>query len=720
MFSINTNTLSKKDWFTIPPLASLRKPASLDSTPTTGISSKSSSPPPDEAESNGSEGTSSDHGPLDVWTTKLNEGVAQNLTFSWDMPVRGPATRGAFLSEQPARVFVASRYHVQPRLEFDPTTTRRFISPSDLLLSLRATLLGAASLLFGWDEMRAKFFVRSEKTKEDDPGDTVLILGELSEETTMSLIEPLLRIGALLRRLDGTIAKLQSPSATPTARAFAYSLQSTTGLILTDLTTRLPSTLTMTTLTRLSMIFNDIQYELDALAGLCLCPMDESPPFAELPTTQTKLLDHLLLALDDAFKHSAPYRIPAMLSHLLTVSSQDFNNSLAITIGLAPESFHPTRTLVRGDRILLPSFFPPRLRTVLENAARALDVLQRADPGHPLCQKESWTWEGPDWGWTDKDLHNIDTRTRNHIRIIRRALSVWYDSASRASSAAESSIDSLSEPGETLELSLKDDEAATAPTRAYKPELQAAFSVFDQLPGSHLASSAQGALDSRLISDGPTSLPFSAPTLSLVIEATLLALPLAHSRLVSSALLRVFTNRLALKTHLKVVRGFLLGGDQAFWSRLRGALFEGSGISKVSTAVGRGVRAGVRVRLGIVDPVRDQIADERAEREGRLREWGVGLAVGLSERGGPGTWPPGGAELGLRLRHVIDDALEVGWGAKLSTESDDERSEAMERGQDEVVLKETSWRLGFILRDLEDENAEGRARWLNPNGKSIE
>ncbi|KAG9097594.1 hypothetical protein FRC06_007388, partial [Ceratobasidium sp. 370] len=413
-----------------------------------------------------------------------------------------------------------------------------------------------------------------------------------------------------------------------------------------------------------------------------------------------------------------------MLSYLLTVSSQDFNNLLAITIGLAPESFHLTQTLVQDDRILLPSFFSLQLRTMLENAARALDVLERADPGHPLCQKEVWTWEGPDWGWTDKDLHNIDTRTRNHIRIVQRALSVWYDSASGATSGAESNSGSLSELEETLDqtiLASKDGEAATASiapmaaTRAYKPELQAAFSVFDQPPGSHLAPLAEGTLGSQLISKGPTALPFSAPTLSLVLEATLLALPLAHSRLVSSALLRVFTNRLAFKTHLKVVRGFLLGGDQVFWSRLRGALFEESGISNVSTAVGRGVRAGVRIRLGIIDPVRDQIADERAEREGRLREWGVGLAVGLSERGGAGTWPPGGAELGLRLRHVIDDALEVGWGARLSTESDDEGSEVTERDQDEVVLKETSWRLGFILRDLEEESAEGRARWLNPN-----
>ncbi|KAG9097593.1 hypothetical protein FRC06_007387 [Ceratobasidium sp. 370] len=117
MFSMDTNALSKKDWFTIPPLDSIRKPATLDSTLATEVSLKPSPPPSDEADSSSSEDTSSDHGPPDVWTAKLNEGVAQNLTFSWDAPVRGPATRGAFLSEQLARVFVASRYQY---VEFTP------------------------------------------------------------------------------------------------------------------------------------------------------------------------------------------------------------------------------------------------------------------------------------------------------------------------------------------------------------------------------------------------------------------------------------------------------------------------------------------------------------------------------------------------------------------------------------------------------------------------
>ncbi|KAG8764079.1 hypothetical protein FRC12_008290 [Ceratobasidium sp. 428] len=270
MFPIDVNAISKKNRFTIPPLGPIGKSTGfLESALDTDVSVKSLSSVSDDV-GDTSEDALSDRELPDLWTTKPDRGIAQNLAFSWDAPVRGPATRSAFLSEQPARVFVASRYHVQPRLESVSTTTRRFISPSDLLTSLRTTLLGGTSLLFGWDEANAQFVVRSEKP-EDDSENTVLILGELSEETTMSLVEPLLCIGGLLRRLDGIVAKLQSSSAIPTARALAYALQSIIELIQTDLTARLPLNLAIIALARLSVIFGDIRYELDALAELCLC-----------------------------------------------------------------------------------------------------------------------------------------------------------------------------------------------------------------------------------------------------------------------------------------------------------------------------------------------------------------------------------------------------------------------------------------------------------------
>ncbi|QRW08420.1 SPC97/SPC98 domain-containing protein [Ceratobasidium sp. AG-Ba] len=708
MFAVDSNAFSKESRFAIPPLAPIRSSGGLlESVPASAsaISLKSPSSALDDPELSTPEDALSDKESLDVWITKPNEGVAQNLTFSWDTAARGPTTRGAFLSEQPARVFVASRYHVQPRLESASNVTRRFISPPDLLKSLKTTLLGATSLLFGWDKENAEFFVRSEK-QENEHENTVLILGELSEESTMSLIEPFLQIGELLRRLDDVIASLQSPSVIPTARALAYSLQSTTKLIQSDMTKRLPATLTMTTLLRLSTAFNDIRAELDALAELCFCPVGESPPFAELPTTQAKLLDHLFLTLDNAFRHSAPYRIPSMLAYILNVSSQEFNDSLATTIGLTTKWFIHLSLLLEMKRRFCPLSFllaqgsysrmPPARWISYKELIQAI-----------LFVKKKYGLGGALTGDGQIKIYIISTLALEPISTSQPASPAGSDNSDP--SVLEDALD------DTILAPRPDEEIAVpSSTRVYKPELQALFSVFDQSPGSHIPISAKGTLDNQLISKGPVALPFSAPTLSLVVDSSLLSLPLAHSRLVSSALLRVFTNRLAFKTHLKVVRGFLLGGDQVFWSRLRGALFEESGVSSTSSAVGRGVRAGVRVRLGIVDPARDQIADERAEREGRPREWGVGLAVGLSERGGPGSWPPGGAELGLRLRHVIDEALEVGWGAQLTTESDDE-SDIVQKDQDGIVLKETSWRLGFILRDLEEESAEGRARWLNPN-----
>jgi hypothetical protein len=47
-------------------------------------------------------------------------------------------------------------------------------------------------------------------------------------------------------------------------------------------------------------------------------------------------------------------------------------------------------------------------------------------------------------------------------------------------------------------------------------------------------------------------------------------------------------------------------------------------------------------------------AAEGGENDGEVPKWGVGLGLGLSERG---VWPPGGAELGFALRRVIVDSL---------------------------------------------------------------
>ncbi|CAE6476388.1 unnamed protein product [Rhizoctonia solani] len=711
MFSIDSNALNQTR-FVVPPLKPIRVLTKFEDL---GVESPAGIAHDSGEGSNQSDGAQLEDEEPDIWTVKANEG-AQDSTFSWDVPVKGPPTRSAFLSEQSAGVFVAARFHVQPRLVLDDVMARRYISPVDLLSSLKTTLLGETSSLFGWDESTAKFGVRSDK---NELGGAILVLGELSEQTTASLVEPFLAIGSLIRRIESTLSELRRPMTVAASRALAYSLQSIISLVQSDLTTRLPETLTMASLSRLSTSFNDLRSELDALAELCFCPLNESPPFAELPSTQTLLLDHLFSALDYAISHSAPYRTSAMFAYLLVTSSQDFNNSLAITIGLALQSSRPVKSLVSGNKIDLPSFFSERSKLVLESAARALDILRRADPEHLLC-RTGWAWDGPDWGWFDKDLHTVDARTQKHVLNVRKKLNELYGPAD-----ATASIVQLDKSG-----SIFDEEGAQSPseptettngppppklTRSYKPEL-AVFSVFDQPPGSHIVAPTKDTSVSQFIPNGPRTLPLSAPTLPLLVDATLLALPLAHSRLVSSALFRVFAGRLAFKTHLKVLRGFLLGDDPIFWSRLRGALFEESGIANVSAAVGRGIRAGVRVRLGISDASRDKLADERAEQEGRSREWGVGLAVGLSDREGAGTWPPGGAELGLRLRHVIDDALEVGWGTVSRSDLDDEESEtARERDPGRFVLKETSWRLGFILRDLEEESPEGRARWLNPN-----
>jgi hypothetical protein len=117
--------------------------------------------------------------------------------------------------------------------------------------------------------------------------------------------------------------------------------------------------------------------------------------------------------------------------------------------------------------------------------------------------------------------------------------------------------------------------------------------------------------------------------------------------------------------------------------------------------------------LGIKD-ARD-VAAEAEELSGppgtaSAAKWGIGLGLGLSERG---IWPPGGAELGFALRRVIVDSLDE---IKIEDSHGDIRvsqeSLSMVKPCEEVV-KEAEWRLGFAIRDLPVN--EGREEWLNPS-----
>jgi hypothetical protein len=139
--------------------------------------------------------------------------------------------------------------------------------------------------------------------------------------------------------------------------------------------------------------------------------------------------------------------------------------------------------------------------------------------------------------------------------------------------------------------------------------------------------------------------------------------------------------------------------------RLRGALFSEW---EAYQPIGRGTRARTRAKLGIKDE-RDIAAETEELETNSSAKWGIGLGLGLSERG---IWPPGGAELGFALRRVIVDSLE-----ELRFENDilQDNVKVIEHDTrwSDQVLKEAEWRLGFAIRDL--PVTEGREDWLNPS-----
>lgn len=184
------------------------------------------------------------------------------------------------------------------------------------------------------------------------------------------------------------------------------------------------------------------------------------------------------------------------------------------------------------------------------------------------------------------------------------------------------------------------------------------------------------------------------PTLSQHITAHLLAPLLIHSSLVSTALVSLYLDILNFLDHLDILRAYWLGGDVSFLERVNGALF-GKDSAGAGEALGMGQRARTRARLGLGRD--DDIDKGKAEEQ---REWGIGLGIGLSERT---KWPPGGAELTYALRTaIVDDEREV-----------------------LVTVKGDVWegiedKVSYAIQDLPEDQRDGRrAKWLNPQGKSL-
>jgi hypothetical protein len=313
-------------------------------------------------------------------------------------------------------------------------------------------------------------------------------------------------------------------------------------------------------------------------------------------------------------------------------------------------------------------------------------VLAAANPNHPLL--EDAEERQCEWVWHEDLVEGIYSGKRNR----------------------------LFDHGEVAPTPLLLPQQPAEANTTYAPELSG-LQVFDMEPGSQWRDSKEHAASlpidttpfQEFLVTFPTHLPSSVPTLSHLAAAVLHPLRVQCNRL-SNALLDLFIHPpLSLTDHFLLLRSFVFLASQRFTLRLRNALFTESDAYQ---PVGRGTRARTRARLGIKDD-RDKKAEaeELAERkDGTVSgaKWGIGLGLGLSERG---TWPPGGAELGIALRMVIVDSLDEMNQVDQANGADLSWREKVK--SDGTVLKEAEWRLGFAIRDL--PVTEGREEWLDPS-----
>ncbi len=414
------------------------------------------------------------------------------------------------------------------------------------------------------------------------------------------------------------------------------------------------------------------------------------------------------------------------MAFILSTTSHDYIQHIALSVGFGGQPKTGLSQLTRARTIntefddeegqeedifdLLdsietgfPSFFPQDMLDLLPAAQKSLLLLKVAQPEHQLLSSGSGSPIKTDvrWLWTFKEV----------------------DAAWKGLPLSPESSPSCPPNGP----------APLQPTPVtYEPELSA-FCMFDLEPGvgasgilRHLSfnskditgiSSTTSVLQ-KFISSFPPSLPPITPTLSSLSSLTFQPL-MQHASTLSRTLLEIFVRqpgRLNFRTHLVLMKNFLLVAKPEFKTRLVAALFDDAGefVTGGSSAHAMSVRA-VRRRqkegygMDVVEQSKrrrrkqgqedDRNKLEEPESENKI-PWAVGLAPHLFERE---TWPPGGADLSFFLRTVIVDSLD--WRDNRSKDDETE-------GDDTVVLEEAEWRLGFAIKDL--PVGKRGEKWLSP------
>lgn len=401
--------------------------------------------------------------------------------------------------------------------------------------------------------------------------------------------------------------------------------------------------------------------------------------------------------------------VVAIFAFILTVTSRDYFRKLGQSVGYGdvqhlsgkgtqvqpvvdggPASLDEQPEVDKDEDALqelvenehsFPTFVDPTIAEALPRARRSLTLLQRAQPDHPLLNRQT---EDTDisWFWTHAE---VEAAWRGSpIRVARDNLE--HDVRSYAG---------------------KEETHATLQTHPYPPEMKAFF-VFDLPPGvsigshrpRHLTAGDTSYATLQLFIDVfPATLPSITPTLSHLSSLVLSPL-VQHCEALSRALVDLFllpSSYFNLHTHLVLLRSYLLITSDSFKLHLRGALFSDSDDYEAAPLGSRAFtrRSRSRSRKESNDP---------SNNEG---PWAVGISSTLTEGK---SWPPGGTDLGFNLRTVIIESL----GRSHEREATGHLV-TNKRSYDSAnprILEEAEYRLGFALRDL--PVGMGKAKWLNP------
>ena len=409
--------------------------------------------------------------------------------------------------------------------------------------------------------------------------------------------------------------------------------------------------------------------------------------YIELESSPVPLLSRIYEHLNLHFERQSPSLTCAIISFILTSTSQECIHEVALSVGFGGQ---PTEKAIKPSakrneyefdmddegedeedifdlldqtETSFPTFFPNAILHALPAAQKSLVLFRIAQPDHPMLispPKIAFIR----WLWTTEEI-----------------TAAWNGSA-----LPPNPSNIVSSPPSPPSL-----------PNPYMPEL-ADFIVFDFEPGTSGLDSSPEIKDnsytalSIFIDNFPASLPPITPTLAELTSLTFKNL-LEHASTLSTSLLDLFINSpgvLNFRSHLILLRSYLLMASPSFKSRLLSALFSDAGEYEIDiTAHSMSIRS-LRKKLG------------KTGKEAKSQPWAMGLSPNLLERE---TWPPVGADLSFFLRTVIVDSLDK------PKETEDGKIER------EQVVEEAGWRLGFAIRDL--PTGAGRDKWLDPLCMSI-